>query len=471
MADMPGEWHRFLYIKSMAKLKNIFLHDSEIAFDKKHRQTLNFNISKYDEAVAKGKLRYRNMDLAKQRASYLKGKVVSNLATYLEEFERNAQKNGIEVLWARNSKEAVSEIKKVLVANHARLLVKGKSMISEEIELNGHLEKAGYEPVETDLGEFIVQVAGEKPYHILTPAMHKSKEDVAALFHEKFDTPEKSTPEELTAYVREVLRKKFTAAEIGITGSNFLVADVGGVALTENEGNGFMSVAFPKVHIVITGIEKIIPSINDLDLFFPLLSALGTGQQVTVYNSLLTGPKRDNEANGPGKMFVLLLDNKRSKIAEEKKHFEALKCLRCGACLNACPIYKNVGGYTYNTTYSGPIGSVITPLMKGFKQYDHLSFACTVCGACTDVCPVKIPLHDLLLLNRKKSVEKKLDSYSWRKGMKAYEWAFKKRKNLDKVNGIAKNIMAKTNTNIVGKQKELPGFAKQSFSQQRKSNK
>jgi len=455
----------------MAELKNIFLQDSKIAFDKRHRQTLNFNISKYDEAVAKGKLRYKNMDLAKQRASFIKGKVVSKLAAYLEEFEENAQNNNIEVIWARDSKEALSEIDKILAAAQAKVLVKSKSMISEEIELNEHLEEEGYEPVETDLGEFIVQVAGEKPYHILTPAMHKSKEDVASLFHEKFNTPEDSTPEELTAYVREVLRKKFTSAEIGVTGANFLVADVGGVALTENEGNGFMSVSFPKVHIVITGIEKIIPSFNDLGLFFPLLSALGTGQQVTVYNSLLTGPKRKNEANGPEKMYVVLLDNKRTEIALEEKHYEALKCIRCGACLNACPIYKNVGGYTYNTTYSGPIGSVITPFMKGFDQYNHLSFACTVCGACTEVCPVKVPLHDLLLLNRKKSVEQNLEPTTWNTGMKAYEWAFKKRKNLDRVNGSVKNIAVKAARNILGKEKKAPSFAKQSFSQQQKSKK
>ncbi len=455
----------------MAGLKNIFLHDSKIAFDKQHRQTLNFNISKYDEAVAKGKLRYRNMDLAKQRASYIKGKVVSKLAAYLEEFEENAQNNNIEVIWARDSKEALSEIDKILAAWQAKVLVKSKSMISEEIELNEHLEDGGYEPVETDLGEFIVQVAGEKPYHILTPAMHKSKEDVASLFHEKFNTPANSSPEELTAFVREVLRKKFTSAEVGVTGANFLVADVGGVALTENEGNGFMSVAFPKVHIVITGIEKIIPSVNDLSLFFPLLSALGTGQQVTVYNSLITGPKRKNEANGPEKMFVILLDNKRSEIALEEKHYESLKCIRCGACLNTCPIYKNVGGYTYNTTYSGPIGSVITPFMKGFDQFNHLSFACTVCGACTEVCPVKIPLHDLLLLNRKKSVEQNLEPTTWNSGMKAYEWAFKKRKNLDRVNGIVKNMTVKFSNHVIGKDKKLPAFAKQSFSQQHKSNK
>ncbi len=448
----------------MTKLKNIFLEDSKIAFDKQHRKTLNFNISKYNEAVAKGKLRYRNMDLAKQRASYLKEQVVSNLYYYLCEFEKNAANNGIDIIWARDSKEAVSEIIKVLKANDTKLLVKSKSMISEEIELNENLEKSGIEPVETDLGEFIVQVAGEKPYHILTPAMHKSKEDVAELFHEKFNTPPGASPTELTLFVRKVLREKFTTAQVGVTGANFLVADVGGVALTENEGNGFMSTAFPKVHIVIAGIEKIIPSVNELNLMFPLLSALGTGQQVTVYNSLFTGAKKEGEANGPEKMVVVLLDNKRSEIANEKTHYKSLKCIRCGACLNACPIYKNVGGYTYNTTYSGPIGSVITPFLKGFEAYNHLSFACTVCGACSEVCPVKIPLHNLLLLNRKKSIEENHGNLSWNIGMRAYEWAFKKRKNLDLLNGSAKNTLTKSNKKVLGKQKTFPDFARQSYS-------
>jgi L-lactate dehydrogenase complex protein LldF len=454
----------------MPDIKNIFLEDSKIAFDKKHRKTINFNISRYDEAVSRGKLRYKNLELAKQRASYVKDKVVANLANYLEEFEKNAIKNNIQLIWARNSKEAVSEIIKVLKENDAHLLVKSKSMISEEIELNENLEKNAFEPVETDLGEFIVQVAGEKPYHILTPAMHKSKEDVAKLFNEKFNTPAESTPTELTHYVREKLREKFTSAEVGVTGANFLIADTGGILLTENEGNGFMSVAFPKVHIVIAGIEKILPSISDLPLFLPLLAAHGTGQQVTVYNSLITGPKKAGEANGPEKMFVVLLDNNRTKIAAEKEHYKALKCIRCGACLNACPIYKNVGGYTYSATYTGPIGSVITPFMNGFAEYNHLSYACSVCGACTEVCPVKIPLHDLLLLNRKLTVEQNLGSVGWNTGMKAYEWAFKKRKRLDFVNGTIKNQLVKTNKNVLGSEKEFPVFAGNSFSSVWKSN-
>ena len=454
----------------MPKKRDIFLEDSKIAFDKKHRKTINFNISRYDEAVQRGKLRYQNLDLAKERASYIKSKVVANLAGYLEEFEKNAQANGIQVIWARNSDEAIREIITIVNENQARLLVKSKSMISEEIELNHHLEAAGVEPVETDLGEFIVQVAGEKPYHILTPAMHKSKEDVAQLFNEKFHTPPHSTPQELTLFVRKKLREKFTSAEIGVTGANFLIADIGGIALTENEGNGFMSVSFPKVHIAIAGIEKLLPSVNDLPLFLPLLSTLGTGQQVTVYNSLLTGPVKAGESNGPEKMYVVLLDNRRSEIALEKEYQEALKCIRCGACLNACPIYKNVGGYTYNTTYSGPIGSVISPFFEGFDKLGHLSFACTVCRACTEVCPVKIPLHHLLLLNRRKYVAENYDSWSWNAGMKAFEFAFKKRKRLDTVNGFLKNKLVKINPGILGKEKEFPIFAQHSYSKIRKSN-
>lgn len=449
----------------MSSLKAIFLEDSKIAFDRRHRKTINFNISRYDESVAKGKARYQNLELAKKKASFIKDKVVANLAEHLETFEKNALKNNIEIIWARNSDEAVTEIIRVAKEAGAEMLVKSKSMISEELELNENLGKNNIEPVETDLGEFIVQVAGEKPYHILTPAMHKSKEDVADLFERKFHLKPGSTPQEITLFVRKVLREKFTSAQVGISGANFLVADVGGIMLTENEGNGFMSVAFPKVHIAIAGIEKILPSIKHLPLILPLLAVHGTGQQLTVYNSLITGPRKPGETNGPERMVVVLLDNNRTKIAAEKEHHKALKCIRCGACLNACPIYKNVGGYTYNTTYSGPIGSVITPFLKGFKDYAHLSFACTVCGACTEVCPVKIPLHDLLLLNRKKSVEQNPVDFSWNAGMKAMGWALKNRQNLDIVNGNVKNGLAKLSPPVLGNQKEFPKFAKLSFSE------
>ena len=454
----------------MSLVKKNFIKDADnIAFDKRHRATIKFNISRYDQAVSRGKDRYSNLDLAKQRGSYIKETAINNLHDYLIQFEENIASRGANVIWAEDGGEAIKAVQNILVENKAKLLVKSKSMTTEELDLNEHIEAVGVESLETDLGEYIVQIAGEKPYHIVTPAMHKSKEDIADLFHEKFDTPEKSTPEFLTAYVRDLLRNKFVNSDIGVTGANFLVADVGGICLTENEGNAMMTFSFPKVHIVIAGIEKIIPSMKDLGLMWPLLAAHGTGQQITVYNSIVTGPKKEDEVDGPEKMYVILLDNKRGELYQEEDQYKALKCIRCGACLNACPIYKNVGGYTYAATYSGPIGSVITPFYKGFSEYNHLSYACSVCGKCTEVCPVKIPLHNLLLYNRRDAVRQGNGTFSWNMGMKAFEFAFMKRKRLDTVGGKTKNSLGMFGKNALGKEKQIPTFAEKSFSKQWKT--
>ena len=440
-----------------------------IAFDEKHRNTIKFNISRYDAAVTKGMARYKNVLLAKQQAARIKRQVLSNWDFYLEQFEKNISSRGVTVLWATDTAEATGYIQEIIAANQARLLVKSKSMTTEEIELNHTAEAMGCESVETDLGEFIVQVAGEKPYHIVTPAMHKSKEDIARLFNEKFDTPADSTPEELTEYVRNVLRKKYTTAEIGVTGANFLIADIGGISVTENEGNGLMSTAFPKVHIVIAGIEKIIPEMNQLGLFYPLLAAHGTGQQITAYNSIFTGPRNANEIDGPEKMYVILLDNGRTTLYADEEAHEALACIRCGACLNACPVYKTIGGYTYDTTYSGPIGSVLTPFLRGFKDFSHLSFASTLCGKCAEVCPVQIPLPELLLANRRKSVEQNLRPVAEKWMMKGFEKISSKRIGYDFMPGKLKNI----GTFALrfwgwGPKRSTPTFADKSFSQQYK---
>jgi L-lactate dehydrogenase complex protein LldF len=451
----------------MSEQKEIFLKKSEeIAFDLKHRSTIKFNISKYDAAVDRGMKRYSNLDLAKTRASYVKSLAINNLYDYLLQFEKNITANGASVIWAEDTDQAIGAIKKILVENNSKTVVKSKSMTTEEIELNYHLEKIGVESLETDLGEYIVQLAGEKPYHIVTPCMHKSRQDIAELFTEKFGTPEGSTPEYLTAFVRKKLREKFTLADVGITGANFLVADVGGICLTENEGNALMTVSFPKIHIVIAGIEKVIPSMKDLGLMWPILAAHGTGQQISVYNSLITGPKKSDETDGPEKMFVILLDNKRSELYQNDEQYGVLKCIRCGACLNSCPIYKNIGGYTYDATYSGPIGSVITPFFKGMKEYNHLSSACSVCGKCTEVCPVKIPLHHMLLINRRDAVRAGTGGFLWNQGMKAYEFAFSKRSRLDLMGGKTKNAFALLGANALGSDKQIPKLADQSFSKQ-----
>ncbi len=449
----------------MSKKREFIRQSKKTAFDRGHRKTIRFNMSKYDAAFNKGVLRYADMEQAKERASYLKGKAVLNLGDYLLEFEQKITARGGEVLWARTAEEAVLYVTGIFKERDVRMVVKSKSMTTEEIGLNEYIEQSGIEVVETDLGEYIVQVAGEKPYHIVTPAMHKSKEDVARLFHEKFNTPKKSTPEDLTEFVRQKLREKFTTAGVGITGANFIVADVGGIALTENEGNGMMTFGFPKIHIVIAGIEKVVPSMNDLALMWPLLATHGTGQQISVYNSLVTGPQQREEQDGPERMVVILLDNGRTELLKQQKQFQALKCIRCGACLNFCPIYKNVGGYTYDAVYSGPVGSVITPFYKGMSAYNHLSFACSVCGECTEICPVKIPLHDLLLQNRSDAVESGHNTLGWRMGLKGLKYVLKKRKRLDATGGGGKNLILRFTGNAFGGKKP-PVMAKESFSKQ-----
>ena len=442
----------------------------KIAFDVNHRKTIKFNIARYDAAVEKGMARYENVELAKQNAAAIKRDVLANWDKYLLEFEQNCTANGAEVHWAADSAEATDFIKDILAQNNARLLVKSKSMTTEEIELNHVSESVGCESVETDLGEFIVQVAGEKPYHIVTPAMHKSKGDIAKLFNEKFNTPIDSTPQEMTEYVRQVLRKKYTTAEVGVTGANFLIADIGGISVTENEGNGLMTTAFPKVHIVIAGIEKIIPKMHQLGLFYPLLAAHGTGQQVTAYNTIFTGARKTNEVDGPEKMYVILLDNNRTTVFADDEAYESLACIRCGACLNACPVYKTIGGYTYDTTYSGPIGSVLTPFLRGFKDFSHLSFASTLCGKCVEVCPVKIPLTDILLSNRRKAVEQNLRPKAEKIAMQGFKLISSKRAGFNLVSGFVKNIVTSPFNYVMwGPNRSMPKFSNKSFSEQYKN--
>ncbi len=403
-----------------------FQVDSEAkAFDLEHRRKIRFNIGKYNVAVARGMQQYINHELARERASFIKTQVINNLDKYLNEFERNFTQRGGKVIWAQNKEEALREIGQIMKRKRVKSIVKSKSMTTEEIHLNDFLDKNGIENVETDLGEYIVQLAGQRPYHIVTPAMHMSKKDIADLFVKKLKIKPTDDAQELVQTARVLLRDKYTSAEVGITGGNFLIADIGGVAITENEGNGRLSTTFPKTHIAIVGIEKIIPSVMDLDLFWPLLSTSGTGQNVTVYNTIFTGPRQPQEKDGPDEMYVILLDNGRTDLLALPEKREALNCIRCGACLNVCPVYKNIGGHTYETTYSGPIGSVISPHYEGMADNKHLSYASSLCGACTSVCPVKINIHNLLLLNRQQSVaeghtekSERLTFKLWETGMK-----------------------------------------------------
>lgn len=424
----------------MSEASQTFIAKSKIkAADLEHRRKIRFNIGKYNDAVPKGKEQFTDVHLARERAKNIKWRAIETLDQQLEEFELNFTKRGGKVIWAENAEQAIAEVVKICKEKNCKSLVKSKSMVTEEIHLNKAMEENGIESVETDLGEYIQQLDGEPPYHIVTPAMHKNKEDVAKLFHDKLGTPINFTPEQLTLKAREVLREKYVQAEVGVTGANFIISDIGGIAVTENEGNARLSCAFPKTHIVIVGIEKMIPSITDLGLFWPLLSTFGTGQKVTVYNTIVTGPRQANETDGPEEMYVILLDNGRTTILQNPKTRESLYCIRCGACLNACPIYKNIGGHAYGTTYSGPIGSVISPHLKGMEEFKHLSYASSLCGNCTEVCAVKINLHEILLENRKESVEEGFAPFSERMAWKIWKIASLKRAMMNMGNGNLKN--------------------------------
>ena len=295
--------------------------------------------------------------------------------------------------------------------------------------------------------------------------MHKSKEDVARLFAEKLGTPPNLTPSELTLVARQKLREKYMQAEVGITGANFIISDIGGISITENEGNGRLSCAWPKTHIVIVGIEKVIPSLNDLNLFLPLLASYGTGQKLTVYNSIITGPKQTGETDGPEEMYVILLDNGRTNLLMNEKTRESLYCIRCGACLNACPVYKNIGGHTYGTTYSGPIGSVITPHLKEMDAWKHLSHASSLCGNCTEVCAVKINLHELLLENRQEAVVEKHVSFVERMAWKFWKQAMLNRKTMNMGSPKMKNWMVNTFVKGWKKNRSNISFPQKSFNQ------
>lgn len=424
----------------MSETSDSFLAKSTIkAADLEHRRKINFNIGKYNAVVPQGKMQFDNVNLARERAKNTKWRAIETLDQQLQEFELHFTKRGGNVIWAENGEQAIEEILNICRQKNCKTVVKSKSMVTEEIHLNDALEKNGIESIETDLGEYIQQLDGEAPYHIVTPAMHKSKEDVAKLFAEKLGTDPKLTPEELTLVARNILREKYVQAEVGVTGANFIISDIGAIAVTENEGNARLSCAYPKTHIAIVGIEKVIPSLTDLALFWPLLSTFGTGQRLTVYNTILTGPRQPNETDGPEEMYVILLDNNRTNILKDPKQRESLYCIRCGACLNACPVYKNIGGHSYGATYSGPIGSVITPHLQGMKDFKHLSFASSLCGNCTEVCAVKINLHELLLENRSESVAEGHTTFTERMAWKIWKTASTNRMMMNLGNGKLKN--------------------------------
>ncbi|HWB97994.1 MAG TPA: LutB/LldF family L-lactate oxidation iron-sulfur protein [Bryobacteraceae bacterium] len=331
------------------------------------------------------------------QANALKKHTIRNLDYYLEQFEANVAAHGGKVVYCKDATEVADFVLSLARERRAELIVKSKSMTTEEVDLNERLEHHQLESVETDLGEYILQLAHERPYHIVAPALHKTRYQVADLFTEKLGVPNETVIEKQTMIARSVLRQKFLAADIGISGANFLVADSGAVVLVENEGNARLTTSAPRVHIAVAGIEKMIPRAQDLAVFLKLLGRSATGQELTVYTSFLSGPRRGEEIDGPDEFYVVLLDNGRTRLLADREKRQSLYCIRCGACLNHCPVYRKIGGHSFPWVYSGPIGAIITPQFLGVTHEPGLPFASSLCGACAEVCPVKIDIPKVLL--------------------------------------------------------------------------
>ena len=346
-------------------------------------------------------------DLVRERARQIKDQVLADLGTYLARFADNVEAAGGHVHWAATGDQANGIVADIARERGIKRIVKSKTMVSEETRLNEVLIREGFNVVESDLGEYVLQISGDRPSHIVVPVVHRTKEEIAAVFNNALGEDLPPEPKEITALARRRLRREFAVAEMGITGANFACADTGTIVQVTNEGNGRLTTTWPRVHVVLVGIEKIIPRLDELPVFLKLLARSATGQQMTIYTNLINGPRRSAEGDGAEELHVVLIDNGRTSVLASP-YRELLRCIRCGACLNACPVYRNVGGHAYGSVYPGPIGSLLTPLYDGMKRFRDLPHASSLCGACYDACPVNINIPQMLLEMRSDHTREKL---------------------------------------------------------------
>ncbi|MDP0298152.1 LutB/LldF family L-lactate oxidation iron-sulfur protein [Glaesserella parasuis] len=384
------------------------LKTSNIAFKKRvddqiHNAMMRKAVVKAQETI--GANRQRMVDELghweewRDAAKQIRNHVLANLDAYLYQLSEKVQQNGGKVFFAETAEEATAYIRQIALEKNAKKIVKSKSMVTEEIGLNDVLENEGIKVVETDLGEYLLQIVGDKPSHIVVPAIHKDRYKIRQELHEQLGYNGSETPEEMTAFVRQVIRKDFLEADIGISGCNFAVAETGSVCLVTNEGNLRLATTVPKTHIAVMGMERLAPTFQEVDVLITMLARSAVGAKLTAYNTWLTGPRLEGETDGPEEFHLVIVDNGRSKILESEFK-EVLRCIRCGACLNTCPAYRQIGGHGYGSIYPGPIGSVISPLLGGYEEFKELPYACSLCTACNSVCPVKIPLAQLILKHR-----------------------------------------------------------------------
>ena len=447
----------------MSEPNTIFQQGCETAFDEEHWQIINYSTGCFETNFAKGKVNYRNLDLEKQRAYTLRNKSLLGLEKLLVDFETHFTENGGKVLWARNADDALTMIFDLIRKEKANSVMRSNSTVLDEIELNGFLERKNIHVVETKVGRFILHEGEQKPYHPLMPSIHLSKEENNAILTGAFKLKPDSTVRQMVNFVRHEVAIESKDVPICITGANFLLSDTGGVVLTENEGNILKSTSTAKVHIVVAGIAKVIQNTDDLSVLLPLLSMHSSGQSMAACNTITFGPTKTGK--GPGQMYVILLDNNRSELLAHEKQRKAMSCIHCGACVSVCPVYKNIGGYSYGTKHIGPVGTVMTPLMLGMEEYHHLNAACALCGKCVDICPVKIPIDDLIIENRHLAMTKKEGNARFDALVKAMVWHCKSRKKMDGPMFFKKMEMKRLLWSLWGN-RTLPEFAFKSFSQQ-----
>lgn len=389
--------------------------------DKKVQAALAHAKGKFVIARAKAIKELDNFEEIRQAAADVRDHCLANLDQYLEEWERNATAAGTIVHWVQSAQEMNRAVLDIATSNDVGKIIKSKSMLGEETGMNEYLARGGIDVRETDLGEYIIQQANEHPSHIIAPATHKSKDDIATLFAQRHQRPRLDDIEELTHEAREILRPHFLDADMGITGANFLIAETGSTMIVTNEGNGRMTTTMPRIHVAIASIEKCIPTLEDLSLLMRLLARSATGQSISNYLSVTTGPKRNGDADGPEQFHVILVDIGRTRVLGSELR-PALRCIRCGACMNHCPVYQNIGGHAYGWVYPGPIGSVLTPAYVGLEKAMDLPNAATFCNQCSVACPVKIPLPDLMRKLREKQTELKLTPVGQRFGVRFWAW-------------------------------------------------
>jgi L-lactate dehydrogenase complex protein LldF len=389
------------------------------------RKAVAYTTDKLKSGKLKAMEEFGDWEAWRERGKAIRTHTVSNLDYYLNQFADNVSKAGGHVHFCTTGQEAVQVFMRVAEAKRAKLVAKGKSMVSEEIHLNHHLEDAGIEAIETDLGEYILQLAKETPSHLIIPAIHKNKQQIADLFTEESGQHFEPETRILADYAKKKLRNYFLEADIGLTGCNFGIAESGTVTLVSNEGNARMVSTLPKTHVVIMGMERLVPTFADVEVMLNLLARSATGQKLTTYTSFITGPRQQGDLDGPEELHVIVLDNGRSSQLGDPIFQDVLNCIRCAACLNVCPVYRHVGGHTYGTVYSGPIGAVLSPLLQqDMKEAGELAYASSLCGACYEACPVKIPLHDMLVHLRHRKVKMKLTPMLERMAFKSFQLGF-----------------------------------------------